>query len=246
MSDKKWTLTLAVALVALSIVLYTLHFVIFHDLQHIEIYLLGDLAFLPIEVLLVTLILHQLLEKRDRQMRLEKLNMVIGTFFSTVGTDLLTYFSDHDPQMPDLRKDLKISESWSEEDFTRVRATLAEYSCDVVITEIDLSGLKAFLAAKEDFLVRLLENPFLLEHESFTELLQGVFHLTDELNHRKDLVVLPENDQRHLTGDICRAYHLLIAQWLEYMHYLKVHYPYLFSFALRTNPFDEKASVVIR
>jgi hypothetical protein len=30
------------------------------------------------------------------------------------------------------------------------------------------------------------------------------------------------------------------------MHYLKKNYPYLFSFALRTNPFDEQASVIIR
>jgi hypothetical protein len=29
------------------------------------------------------------------------------------------------------------------------------------------------------------------------------------------------------------------------MHYLKDHYPYLFSLAVRTNPFDEQASAVI-
>jgi hypothetical protein len=245
MSDRKWTLTLAIILIALSAVLYILNFVLFHNLQYIEIYLLGDLAFLPIEVLLVTIILHQLLERRDRQMKLEKLNMVIGTFFSTVGTDLLTYFSDHDPHIPDLRKELVISESWSEGDFIRVSATLSKYSCNVVITEIDLPWLRAFLVTREDFMVRLLENPMLLEHELFTQLLQGVFHLTDELKHRKDLTLLPENDQQHLAADICRAYRLLIIQWLEYMHYLKMQYPYLFSFAVRTNPFDEQASVII-
>jgi hypothetical protein len=246
MYDKKWTLVLAVSLVALSILLYLLHFVLFHDLYHIGIYFLGDLAFLPIEVLLVTLILHQLLERRDRQMKLEKLNMVIGTFFSTAGTDLLTYLSGHDPRMQDLRKDLRISESWREADFERVSATLKGYTCTVTIGEIDLADLKKFLMAKEDFMVRLLENPMLIEHESFTELLQAVFHLTAELAHRKDLASLPANDQRHLTHDICRAYHFLILQWIEYMSYQKKHYPYLFSLAVRTNPFDEQASVIIR
>ena len=57
---------------------------------------------------------------------------------------------------------------------------------------------------------------------------------------------LPANDQRHLNRDICRAYHLLILQWLEYMNYQKKHYPYLFSLAVRTNPFDEQASVIIK
>ena len=89
MSDKKWTLMLATVLIALSAVLYILHFFMFHDPHHIGMFLLGDLAFLPIEVLLVTLILHQLLENRDREMRLDKLNMVIGTFFSSMGTTLL-------------------------------------------------------------------------------------------------------------------------------------------------------------
>ena len=246
MYDKKWTFVLAVSLIAVSVILYFLHLVIFHDPHHIAIYFLGELAFLPIEVLLVTLILHQLLERRDRQMKLKKLNMVIGTFFSTVGTDLLTYCSDHDPGMQDLRKDLRISESCEEADFKRVSATLKGYTCMVTLGDIDLADLKKFLMVKEDFMVRLLENPMLIEHESFTDLLQAVFHLTAELAHRKDLASLPANDQRHLSHDVCRAYHLLILQWLEYMGYQKKYYPYLFSFAVRTNPFDEQASVIIR
>ena len=113
--------------------------------------------------------------------------MVIGTFFSTAGTDLLTYFSDHDPGMQDLRKDLRISESWKEADFKRVSTTLEGYTCTVTIGEINLADLKNFLTLKEDFMVRLLENPMLIEHESFTELLQAVFHLTAELRTGKTL-----------------------------------------------------------
>jgi hypothetical protein len=245
MADRKWTLYLAAALIAVSVALYVLHFALFQDPYHIWIYLLGDLAFLPIEVLLVTLILHRLLELRDKRMKLEKLNMVIGTFFSTVGTELLAIFSDHDPRMPAVRNKLLIAESWSPEDFSRVNGDLSRYSCEISIGEIDLAALRAFLVGKEDFMVRLLENPLLLEHESFTGTLQAVFHLTDELKHRSDLTSLPANDLRHISGDICRAYQQLIRQWLEYMKHLKENYPYLFSLAIRTNPFDEKASVIV-
>lgn len=245
MIDRRWTVYLAAALVTLSVALYLLHFAIFQDPLHIGIYFLGDLAFLPIEVLLVTLILHRLLEQRDRQMKLEKMNMVIGTFFSAMGTRLLTLFSDHDPGMPGLKKELVIRESWSADDFARVNAELSRYSCQIDIRAIDLMDLRSFLSANKEFLVRLLENPILLEHESFTGLLQAVFHLADELEHRKDLSALPANDLQHLSGDICRAYQLLIRQWLEYMHHLKDNYPYLFSLAVRTNPFDEQASATI-
>jgi len=39
---------------------------------------------------------------------------------------------------------------------------------------------------------------------------------------------------------------LLVHEWLDYMKYLKKNYPYLFSLAVRTNPFDRNASVVLK
>jgi len=91
-----------------------------------------------------------------------------------------------------------------------------------------------------------LENPNLLEHESFTELLRAVFHLAEELANRNDVWQLPMSDKEHLAGDIKRAYVLLVAEWLDYMKYLKDNYPYLFALAMRTNPFDQEASAVVK
>ena len=62
----------------------------FRDTHHIFIYLIGDIAFVFLEVLLVTLILHQLLRYREKKAMLNKLNMVIGAFFSEVGGELYT------------------------------------------------------------------------------------------------------------------------------------------------------------
>jgi hypothetical protein len=102
------------------------------------------------------------------------------------------------------------------------------------------------LVGKREFLLRLLENQNLLEHDSFTELLMAVFHLTEELESRADLVQLTETDQKHLANDMRRAYSLLISEWLDYMKHLKENYPYLFSFAMRTNPFDPDATPEIK
>ncbi len=106
--------------------------------------------------------------------------------------------------------------------------------------------MRSFLIEKNDFLLRLLENPNLLEHEAFTDLLRSVFHLTEELTARKDFEKLPISDFEHLAGDIKRAYILLVHQWLDYMKYLKNNYPYLFSLAMRTNPFDQEISPVVK
>ena len=53
-------------------------------------------------------------------------------------------------------------------------------------------------------------------------------------------------DYEHLENDIRRAYSLLIVEWIVYMRHLHNSYPYLFSLAVRTNPFDIKASVIIK
>jgi hypothetical protein len=45
-----------------------------------------------------------------------------------------------------------------------------------------------------------------------------------------------------LPGDVQRGYVLLIKEWLAYMAHLQTRYPYLFSLALRTNPFDPFAT----
>jgi hypothetical protein len=50
-----------------------------------SLYLVSDIAFLPVEVLLVTMIIHRLLEDNEKKARLDKLNMVIETFFSEMG-----------------------------------------------------------------------------------------------------------------------------------------------------------------
>jgi plasmid maintenance system killer protein len=242
----RWQILLGLCLIVLSIIFYLLHYAIFRDLHHIFLYLIGDIAFVFIEVLLVTLIIHQVLSMREKRTRLEKLNMVIGAFFSEVGTRLVAYFSDFDPKLDKIRKELVVTNDWSEQEFSSVSKRLKNYDYAVEVQKVELEDLANFLMGKRDFLLRLLENPTLLEHESFTELLRAVFHLTEELANREDLRQLPATDYEHLAGDMKRAYILLVHQWLDYMRHLKDNYPYLFSLAMRANPFDQDASPIVK
>jgi hypothetical protein len=242
MKRNAWQLYLGVLLIVMSALVYFFHFLIFRDPHHIFIYLLGDIAFVFIEVLMVTLVIHTLLNMREKRERLEKLNMLIGVFFSEVGTRLLVIFSDSDPDLVKIKKDLIIEVDWTEKTFENIDTKLRNYKYDVEIKKIDLVNLRDFLLKKSDFLVRLLENPNLLEHETFTELLRAVFHLDEELRSRKNVNKLTVKDSDHISGDIKRSYSLLVDEWLDYMYHLKNNYPYLFSLAIRLNPFDEKAT----
>jgi len=241
-----WQVLLGLSLVLASAVLYTLHYAIFQDSHHIFIYLLGDAAFLPVEVLLVTLIIHELLNEREKRARVEKLNMIIGAFFSEVGTALLARFSDLDPKLDQIRKSLVVAGDWSPQDFQAVSRRLKSYDYEVEMHKVNLEDLRSLLAEKRGFLLQLVQNPNLLEHETFTELLRAVFHLTEELISRQEIADLPPTDYQHLAGDVNRAYVLLVHEWLGYMRHLRDEYPYLFSLAMRTNPFDREASPVVR
>jgi hypothetical protein len=205
-----WQVALAAILITLSVLFYSLHYFIFKDLHHIFIYLVGDIAFLFIDVLIVMLILHRLLVYREKQSVLRKLNMVIGTFFSEVGTDLLRKCSIFDPDLTGIGSRLIITTNWSDKDFLRVRRMVEKHDGKVDSKKGNLLDVKNFLVGQRPFLLNLLENSNLLEHESFTELLWAVFHLTDELAHRRDLAKLPDTDYQHLSGDIKRAYQQLI------------------------------------
>jgi len=187
-----------------------------------------------------------LLNRREKEIRKEKLNMVIGVFFSEVGTDLMRICSSFDAGIDTMRNDLVVTNEWAENEFEAESKRLRNYDYKINSSMGDLSGMRNFIQSRGELILRLFENPYLLEHQSFTELLRAVLHLKEELLHRESLENLPAEDYKHLSGDIRRAYVLLVHEWLDYMKYLKKNYPYLFSLALRTNPFDRNASVIVK
>jgi hypothetical protein len=191
-------------------------------------------------------VIEYFIEQRERTERLRKMNMLVGVFFSECGTDLLRTFSAADPDLKPILQTLKAANDWTDADFARAREAAGIHPLRLDSRNIDLPALHAFLSANKQLMVTMLENPHLIEHDAYTELMQALFHLTEELRVRERLVNLPETDLAHLSGDINRVYGLLTREWLVYMQHLKRHYPYLFSLAMRTNPFDANASPIVR
>jgi len=165
MKHLTWEIKLGILLVVLSAIVYFIHYLIFRDPHHIFIYMIGDIAFVFIEVLMVTLIIHRLLGEREKSKRLEKLNMVIEVFFSELGTELLTYFSDFDPKLNKIKSNLIVTSEWSDKEFLSVTKKLKDFDYKIDVKKIDLGYLRDILIKKREFLIRLLENPVLLEHD---------------------------------------------------------------------------------
>ena len=189
--------------------------------------------------------IEYIVDQKERKLRNDKMNMLIEIFFSEVGIKLLKKFVEHDPEIGEIWPSLIVRHAWSDQDFTHAGESLKQHPRTVDSRTIDLIDLNEFLAQHKTFMLSLLENPQMIEHDSFIPLLLAVFHLTEELLLREQLSGLPLTDYGHLSVDMNRVYGSLILEWLDYMKHLKEHHPHLFSLAVRTNPFDVQASVIV-
>ena len=245
MKGFRFYLTVGLICMAASALLYSLHYLIYRDTHHIFIYLLGDIAYLPLEVFLVVIVIERVLAHREKQTMLHKLNMTIGAFFSEIGNhilaDLIIKFDNHE----EISRNMNVTANWTAKDFKQADAFADHLKIDLDIRKVDLAELKKFLAQRRTHLLTLLGNPNLLEHDRFTDLLWATTHLDEELEARASLRDLPKADLEHLAIDIQRMYDHLASEWLDYVQHLKSNYPFLFSLVLRTHPFQEKPTAVL-
>lgn len=226
-----------IGLTLFSFLIYTIHYMFFRDIKYIGEDLISQLAYLPIYVFLTTIVIDQLLNRRERIETLRRLNTIIGIFFSEMGKDLIKYFIKFDINFEKIRDEFSMDAEWTEEKCIHVKELLENHICKIDSRAENIEEISIFLEGKRKFLIELMGNPNLMENEEFTELLIAVFHLVEELQSRVDIQNLIEDDYNHLSNDIERAYILLIYEWVAYMGHLKKEYPFLYSFAMRTNPF---------
>jgi len=186
------------------------------------------------------------LSKREEKIRLQKVNMALSLFFSEAGTRLLKIITCFDPALESLSNKLVVTNQWNRDTYKNAHKYINDYNYKIEIHKGNLEELNAFLKEKQVFLLTLLTNPILMEHEAFTDLLRALFHLSEEFEYRYDLKKLPDNDYQHLSGDINRVYGLLVQEWFIYIQYLRENYPYLFSLAVRSNPFNPDASIIFQ
>ncbi len=90
MIGRRILLAFGIILPAASVITCVVHLRLFQDLHHIFIFLAGEIAFVPIEVLL---------ERRAIAERRDRMGMLFGAFFSTVGIDLSAILSRADPDL---------------------------------------------------------------------------------------------------------------------------------------------------
>src|SRR5512133_3259921 len=121
-----WRVKLGLGLIATSAVLLVIHYLIFRDIEHIAVFSVHEIAMMPIEVLVVTMILHSLLERQAHHEKMQKLNMVIGAFFSEVGSPLLARVAGLDSSSA-IREHALVDSRWDARRYEDAKKALLSY-----------------------------------------------------------------------------------------------------------------------
>ncbi|OWT32913.1 hypothetical protein BGI41_05120 [Methanobrevibacter sp. 87.7] len=251
MKELKWEIKFTIVLIVLIFVIYGLNYIIFKDIDEILNYVMLHLGFIPIDIIIVTLVIDKVMDNHDKKALQEKIDILMGSFFSGIGNGLIYKFY-HANGENDITKDLKFIKTWKEKDYEN---TLKELEENPIPFNSKLKpedraeffvNLKQYLNERRPYLFDLIENPTLHQTDNFSELLLAMMHLTDELDYRKTFENLPESDYTHLFYDISRVYSKLIYEWVRYLEYTYKNYPYMLKLAVRINPFNEEASIYVK
>ena len=246
MHSKNFKNNVIISLVMLSIsfLIYFIQISYFHNIHETMFLLFQELAFLPISVILISYVLEKYMKSIEKEENFKKLQIVVSAFYSEVGTNLIRMLSSFDSNVGEFKENMNFEKELRSKDKKKFINSLKNFDYDIDSHNGDMEELKQFLLSKKIYIARMFENPNLLEHSRFTDMLWSVYHLLDELENRDDFKTLPKNDLVHLSIDVKRAYPLLIIEWFEYMSYLNKEYPYLYSLAIRKSPFEENHIII--
>ena len=171
MKKLHWNRMIMLILILLSVIFAVIQLLAFHDTKESVFLFLQDMIFLPINIILVTFILDKILQFREKQEKLDHMNIVISAFFSEIGNDLLRLLNENIAELDQIRNLLAMSPEWNDETFRRAADTVKDASYTVIPTSEYLSHLKSRMPVDRALIIRLFENPNLLEHDSFTDTL---------------------------------------------------------------------------
>ena len=247
----RWKIKFSIIMVIAIIVIYGSNILILKDPEHVISYIWTHLGFIPVDILIVAFVLDEIISKKEKEAMMEKLDMIMSTFFSEVGNDLISQLSSVNKHKADTSY-LESIKSWDDKDYENklkeIKNINIPFRADVTSEDREeyLTNIRNLLINKREFIVGLLNNPNLLEKEEFSKLLTAILHLDEELEHRPDLSKVTDVDFNHLNGDMERIYNILIHEWIYYLRYLNKHYPYMIALIIRTNPFDANADAYVK
>src|SRR5208337_3744349 len=124
-----WKMKVVLLLTGTSVALSLFHVLLFGETHTLFFYLALDVVFVPIQVLLVTVLIERLLSEREKQTLLRKLNMVIGAFFGEMGNRLLRMMGAICADFSTLAESLAVAQDWRRTQYEAASKFIQGYQC---------------------------------------------------------------------------------------------------------------------
>jgi hypothetical protein len=177
------------------------------------------------------------IKREEDKKRDKKVHILLGLLFSELGNKLLAIVQKNDITIESTRKTLHFDNLYKQRHYKNLSKDINQLNIEYGVERCDFAEIYNLIKANKEFLMRMLENPMLLEGEQLTELIRDIFHLYEEFTYRLNIDDLTKSDKEHLHHDIMRVYKGLIKTWVMYMEYLQLSYPVLYNFNRKQGPF---------
>ena len=218
--DRKTTRKVVMILIAVSAAIYLLQIAIFHEERTTAFYILQDLAFMPVTIAIATLAVGEIINDREKKDRLEKTRMLTSSFFTGMGAYLMHEIlgmTNADAFIHEVVRSGADLPGTEEE----TRKRIQEAKLAVHIDAAGYTKARQIITANQTNILVIASNPLIIEHECFTEMLWGVFHLMDEFRLRGTWDDLSKEDIYHFNQDFEEVLRLMLMNWVGNERYLK-------------------------
>ena len=156
---KRWKIKFSLLMVVLIIIIYGSNYLVLGDAEHIISYIWTHLGFIPVDILVVAFLLDEIIERKEKEAMLEKLDMLMSTFFSEVGNELISQLSAVNKYNVNT-ENLKSIKNWDQKDFenklAELKGTSTDFRADVSPEEREefLENLRELLVNKREFIIK--------------------------------------------------------------------------------------------
>lgn len=219
---------IALGLVGLSLLLYGFSYWLFGDLDLIRKYFMLHLAFLPVHALVLTVILEELLNFRERASRRHRLDTYLGVFFRRMGIDLYLRLVSLMENREELESIILVHPRWTHRDFREAHRRLARLQPRMQPDPQGMRALMDFLLANESEILEMTRNPYLWEFDNFYRMVVAFFHFLEQTRFRDQPTLASPWLLGHLAEEAGRTLLMLMHIWLGYLEQLKKDHPALF------------------
>ncbi|MGL5417256.1 MAG: hypothetical protein ACRDAU_16430 [Clostridium sp.] len=227
-----------IKIIILAIITCLGYYLIFRNANELLNSIADNILSIPITIIFTWLFIDNMFEKKEREKKKEKLNILSGVFFGEFGTALLTEFIRCDDNCEDLKEKAKITEEWEDKNFSELEEFFEEHDYNIIGRNIDVKILKEIIDNGRDFMIDILFNSAIGLGEEFTQVVIDTLHLREEIEDLEDINNINDNEILHLEEDISRVYRCLSIGWVKYIKNLSGVYPHLFMKALKKSPYN--------